>query len=239
MSNKNILILSTKDNFYLKRLLLKLKKNKKYNFYFIFENEYDNLSNIITKLCLLGVLNSIFFLLKDLYFNLSKKNIENIINPQSVINNKSNKNITNLIRQKKISLLLSINYPKKIPEELFNLPKYGGINIHLGKLPKYKGRSPVASAILKREKKFTISSHKINKKFDEGPIILEKEFNVKKYNILKIYEKFFSLSYNIILKSLNFTYDNKKKYKKNTHFKYIKLTLIQKIKVYLILNWGL
>ena len=73
MSKKSILILTTKDNFYLKNLLLKLEKNKKYNFYFIFENEYDNLSNIITKLCLLGVVNSSIFLLKDLYLNLSKK----------------------------------------------------------------------------------------------------------------------------------------------------------------------
>jgi folate-dependent phosphoribosylglycinamide formyltransferase PurN len=239
MSNKNILILTTKDNFYLKRLLLKLEKNKKYNFYFIFENEYDNLSNIISKLCLLGLINSSIFLLKDLYFKLKKKSIENIINSKSKISEKSNKAIINLIKQKKISLLISINYPKKISENLFNLPKYGAINLHLGKLPKHKGRSPVASAILKREKNFTITMHKINKYFDEGPIVFEKEFSVKKYDILKIYDKFFSLSYNLILKSLNFNYSNKKKYKKNHYSKYIKLSLIQKIKVYLILNWGL
>ena len=239
MSKKSILILTTKDNFYLKNLLLKLEKNKKYNFYFIFENEYDNLSNIITKLCLLGVVNSSIFLLKDLYLNLSKKNIENIIYPKSVVTEKSHRYIKNFIKHKNISLIVSINYPKKIPKKLYNLPKFGAINLHLGKLPKHKGRSPVASAIFKREKKFTITTHKINEYFDQGPIIFEKEFSVKKYNILKIYKKFFKLSYNLILNSLNHIYKYKKKYKKNYPFKYIKLSSYQKIKVYLILNWGL
>ncbi len=238
MSNKNILILTTNDNFYVKRLLLKLKKNKKYNFYFSFIYEYDNLSNIITKLCLLGLINSGTFLLKDLYFKLSKKNIENTINANAVITEKSNKYLISIIKQKKISLILSINYPKKISEEIFNLPKYGAINLHLGKLPKYKGRSPVASAILNREKKFTVTTHKINKYIDEGPILFEKEFSIKKYDIIKIYEKFFNLSYNLLLKSISFSY-KKKKYKRNYPSKTFKLSLMQKIKIYLILNWGL
>ena len=73
---KNILILTTKDNFYLRDLLLKINSNKNYNFIFLFVNEYNNFSNIFTKFCLLGLLNSLNFFLLDFLKKVLKKSIE-------------------------------------------------------------------------------------------------------------------------------------------------------------------
>ena len=52
---ENILILTSKNNFFLKSLLLKISNNKDYNFFLI--NEYDNFSNISNNLCIQNFTN--------------------------------------------------------------------------------------------------------------------------------------------------------------------------------------
>src|SRR3989344_2265054 len=48
-------------------------------------------------------------------------------------------------------LSVVVAYGKIIPESILNMPKLGSINIHYSLLPKYRGASPVESAILNGE----------------------------------------------------------------------------------------
>jgi len=68
-------------------------------------------------------------------------------------------------------LSIVVAYGKIIPEDIINMPKFGSINIHYSLLPKYRGASPVESAILNGETETGISIQKMEYKMDTGPII--------------------------------------------------------------------
>ncbi|MEI7810725.1 MAG: methionyl-tRNA formyltransferase, partial [bacterium] len=70
-----------------------------------------------------------------------------------------------------IDLFIVVAYGKILPEELIKLPKHGSINIHYSLLPKYRGASPVESAILAGDKETGITIQQMECKMDAGPII--------------------------------------------------------------------
>jgi len=72
-----------------------------------------------------------------------------------------------------------VAYGKIIPEEILNLPKLGSINIHYSLLPKYRGASPVESAILNGDTETGISIQKMEYKMDTGPIIAQEKIEIE------------------------------------------------------------
>jgi len=68
-----------------------------------------------------------------------------------------------------------VAYGKILPEEIINFPKFGSINIHYSLLPKYRGASPVESAILNGDNETGISIQKMEYKMDSGPIIAQEK----------------------------------------------------------------
>lgn len=73
--------------------------------------------------------------------------------------------------QRSIDVFLVVAYGKIIPEEIINMPRLGSVNIHYSLLPKYRGASPVESAILNGETETGITIQKMEYKMDSGPII--------------------------------------------------------------------
>jgi methionyl-tRNA formyltransferase len=71
-------------------------------------------------------------------------------------------------------------FPYIFPKALTEIPKLGTINCHAGILPKYRGGSPLNWQIINGEKKFGITTIKMNKGIDQGKIIKEKNFFLKK-----------------------------------------------------------
>jgi len=76
-------------------------------------------------------------------------------------------------------LIILADYGEIIPKEIINIPKYGILNIHPSLLPKYRGPSPIVSAMLAGEKKIGISIIKINEKVDAGEILAQIEMKIK------------------------------------------------------------
>ncbi|MCX6753059.1 MAG: methionyl-tRNA formyltransferase [Candidatus Nomurabacteria bacterium] len=70
-----------------------------------------------------------------------------------------------------IDFFIVVAYGKILSEEIINMPKYGSINIHYSLLPKYRGASPVESAILNGDNETGIAIQKMVYKMDAGPII--------------------------------------------------------------------
>ena len=62
-------------------------------------------------------------------------------------------------------------YGKIIPESVIKKFKYGILNIHPSLLPKYKGASPVSSAIAAGEAQTGLTVIKMDKEMDHGPIV--------------------------------------------------------------------
>ena len=70
-----------------------------------------------------------------------------------------------------VDLFIVVAYGKIMPENLIKLPRLGSINIHYSLLPKYRGASPVESAILNGDNESGVSIQQMEFKMDTGPIL--------------------------------------------------------------------
>ena len=66
--------------------------------------------------------------------------------------------------------LLVSAYGKILPDWLLKSPKISAVNIHFSLLPKYRGASPIQTAILNNDKITGVSIMKMVKEMDEGPV---------------------------------------------------------------------
>jgi methionyl-tRNA formyltransferase len=106
-------------------------------------------------------------------YNLKVFEIENLINEDSL-------KIENLkLKIKNSNLCLVYAYSSIIPEEFLNQPKYGFWCLHPSLLPKYRGPSPIAFALINGEKETGITIFKMDEKIDHGPIIAQKSLTIE------------------------------------------------------------
>lgn len=75
-------------------------------------------------------------------------------------------------------LFIVVAYGKIMPKKLINFPKLGSINIHYSLLPKYRGASPVESAIINGDKETGVTVQKMAFEMDSGPIIAQEETEI-------------------------------------------------------------
>lgn len=78
----------------------------------------------------------------------------------------------------KPDLILSVFCNCKLPDELLNCARYGGLNLHQGSLPHYKGLMPLFYAQINGEKTVGSTIHLINSSFDSGKIVVSDEINI-------------------------------------------------------------
>ncbi len=154
------------------------------------------------------------FLNEKIYERIRKFDI-----PYQIIRNLKKKNIKNFI--KKMDLIIICGFPYIFPKSYLNLSKYGMINCHAGKLPKYRGGSPLNWQIINREKYIGLSIIKVSKGIDKGKIINETKFLNKNYDILKVHKISNSIFPKLVLKSIFDLKKNKKlKAQNNKYAKY-------------------
>jgi len=77
-----------------------------------------------------------------------------------------------------LQLFIVVAYGRILSEEIINMPKLGSINIHYSLLPKYRGASPVESAILNGDKETGVTVQKMIYQMDAGAIIAEKKLEI-------------------------------------------------------------
>lgn len=75
-------------------------------------------------------------------------------------------------------LAILAGWSEKIKSDQLNLPKYGFLTCHAGKLPQYRGSSPLNWAIINGEQTFGITVIKTQKEFDTGAIYASREFDL-------------------------------------------------------------
>lgn len=73
-------------------------------------------------------------------------------------------------------LLIVVAYGQIVPPEVLAVAKFGNINVHPSLLPKYRGSSPIQSAILNGDDKTGVTIMLMDEKLDHGPILSQKEF---------------------------------------------------------------
>lgn len=84
--------------------------------------------------------------------------------------------IIELIEEKRPNYLLSVQHPWILPSNILELVNYQAINLHMAKLPDYKGWNSFSHAILNEEKEYGVTLHWIVEEVDAGAIAFEKLF---------------------------------------------------------------
>ena len=69
-------------------------------------------------------------------------------------------------------LIIVAAYGHILPKAVLELGKYGAINVHASLLPKYRGASPIQSAILNGEKETGVSIMQMDEGMDTGDILM-------------------------------------------------------------------
>ena len=75
-------------------------------------------------------------------------------------------------------LLLTMAYGQLVPNEILQIPKCDSINIHPSLLPRWRGASPIQSAILNGDKKTGVCLTRMVNELDSGPIFVSHEINI-------------------------------------------------------------
>jgi methionyl-tRNA formyltransferase len=96
-----------------------------------------------------------------------------------------------------------VSYGKIIPQSIIELFSPGIINVHPSLLPKYRGSSPIESAILNGDDLTGVTIMQLAAKMDAGPI-----YSVKKYSLqgtedrLELYHALADVGTNLLLETL-------------------------------------
>ena len=69
-------------------------------------------------------------------------------------------------------------YGKLIPREVLEIPRLGSVNVHPSLLPKYRGASPIASAILNGERETGVTIMYMAAELDAGDVILQRRLPI-------------------------------------------------------------
>ena len=65
-----------------------------------------------------------------------------------------------------------VAYGKILPNDLLEIPRLGFVNVHASLLPKFRGASPVAAAILAGETETGVTTMRVIEELDAGPVYL-------------------------------------------------------------------
>ncbi len=111
--------------------------------------------------------------------------------------------ITKRIQNAKSRLGVLASFGAIVPNEVLNLFPHGIINVHPSLLPKYRGPTPVQTAILNGDKTTGVTIIKLDEQVDHGPILFQKKELIKENDTEEsLYERLFKLSASSIVRTI-------------------------------------
>ena len=129
--------------------------------------------------------------------------VENKISYLSV-SNLSDPNLKLKIENLKLKIAVLADFGLIIPQQILNVFPMGIINIHPSLLPKYRGPTPVQTAILNGEKIMGVTIIKLDQEVDHGPILAQEEEKILASDTAEsLYKRLFKKGANLLLKVLN------------------------------------
>ncbi len=78
-------------------------------------------------------------------------------------------------------LFIVAAYGKIIPKEILDIPHHGTLNVHPSLLPKFRGSSPIESAILSSEAHTGVTIMVLDEEMDHGPVLAQRERIIKEW----------------------------------------------------------
>lgn len=98
--------------------------------------------------------------------------------PVELCKNINSEDFMERVKEYQADLFVSMSFNQIFKKEMINLPKYGTINCHAGKLPFYRGRNILNWALINDEKEFGITVHYLDEGIDTGDIILQEIYPI-------------------------------------------------------------
>ncbi len=130
----------------------------------------------------------------------SKKEIDvEIAYEKNVNDNLFVQNISNL----NVDYFVMSGFKQILKKEILNIPKKGTLNLHAGKLPEYRGGSPLNWQIINGEKYAYISTILTDEGIDTGNVLSEEKIEILETDdIRSLHEKVNKLFPNLLIDSL-------------------------------------
>ncbi len=112
--------------------------------------------------------------LKSPIHELALANNINVFTPNSLKSQEELEKFQNL----QADLALIVAYGLILPKNIIESTKFGCINIHPSLLPKYRGATPIQSALLNGDKKSGVTIIQMDEGVDSGDILLQEEYDL-------------------------------------------------------------
>lgn len=97
-----------------------------------------------------------------------------------------------------------VAYGKILPKELLEIPKYGCVNVHPSLLPKYRGSTPIQTAIINGDKTTGVTTMYMDEELDSGDIILQEEIKIEDNQTAgEVWNTLAKIGANLLVETLN------------------------------------
>ena len=101
-------------------------------------------------------------------------------------------------------IIIVVAYGFIIPKNILESKKYGCLNIHPSKLPKYRGAAPLQRTIIEGEKETAVCIMQMDEGLDTGDIILQENFFLSlRITLQELHDKCAQIGADLLLKTLN------------------------------------
>ena len=117
---------------------------------------------------------------------------------------KDKNELLEIIKKLQPDLAIVAAFGMLFPKEILAVPKYGFINIHPSLLPKYRGPTPIQTAILNGDEKTGVSLFLIDEEMDHGPILAKREleFPISNFQFPILSQKLAELGADLLIETL-------------------------------------
>jgi methionyl-tRNA formyltransferase len=100
--------------------------------------------------------------------------------------------------------IIVVAYGKILPSWLFELPRYGAINLHASLLPKYRGAAPISWAVANGESVTGVTTMRIDAGLDTGDILLQEEIAIGSHDTApEIHDRLALIGSGLVLRTLD------------------------------------
>src|SRR3989344_1484516 len=120
---------------------------------------------------------------------LTKQFVKDLNLATTVYQPENPKDITAPLSELKPDFFVVAAYAKIIPREVLSAARLGAIGVHPSLLPKYRGASPIQSALLASEEDSGVTCYLLDEKMDSGPILGQRKLGVKNMGYEEAEEK--------------------------------------------------
>ncbi len=106
----------------------------------------------------------------------AEKNKIDVLKPEKI-----NQDLKEKLKKENYDLFFVLAYGKILPKDFLEIPPLGVLNLHPSLLPKYRGPSPIISAILDDQKFTGLSIMQLSEKMDAGDILIQENVLVDEW----------------------------------------------------------